>query len=213
MHSIIINKRKIIFDSPKNIFFTSDTHFGHKNIIKYCNRPFSSIDEMNEKLIENWNKVVSENDIVFHLGDFALGGSILYSKILSRLKGSIHLVLGNHDTSQLTNNSRIESVYRQALISIEDQQIYLNHYPFLCYSGSNHNVWQLFGHVHSGGNTNRFDIPRLQYLYPTQYDVGVDNNNYYPVSWSKIKEIISKQIANEISPKNYMNLAHESKEN
>jgi calcineurin-like phosphoesterase family protein len=54
----------------KNIFFTSDTHFYHTNIIKYCNRPFSSVEEMNQKLIENWNNTISEHDTIFHLGDF-----------------------------------------------------------------------------------------------------------------------------------------------
>lgn len=56
--------------NEQNIFFTSDTHFWHENIIKFCNRPFSSVEEMNDTIIENWNKVVGENDIVFHLGDF-----------------------------------------------------------------------------------------------------------------------------------------------
>ena len=58
------------------IFFTSDTHFNHSNVIQYCNRPFSSLDEMNAKLIENWNERVNENDIVYHLGDFAMGKKV-----------------------------------------------------------------------------------------------------------------------------------------
>lgn len=174
---------------PDNVFFVSDMHFSHKNIIKYCNRPFSSVSEMNEKLIENWNNVVSDNDIVFHLGDFAFGGSSLYKDILDRLNGSIYLILGNHDNKALYNfkHEKVKGIEQQMLIEIDNQKIYLNHYPFLCYAGSNKGVWQLFGHVHSGGSTEGFDIPRLQYLNKYQYDVGVDNNNYTPISFNQLK--------------------------
>lgn len=185
---ISINKNK--FDHTGNVFFTSDQHFNHKNIIKYCNRPFSSVSEMNEKLIENWNNVVSDSDIVFHLGDFAFGGSSLYKDILDRLNGSIYLILGNHDNKALKNfkHEKVKGIGQQMLIEIDNQRIYLNHYPFLCYAGSNKGVWQLFGHVHSGGSTEGFDIPRLQYLMKNQYDVGVDNNNYTPISFTQLKD-------------------------
>lgn len=87
--------------SAKNTFFTSDTHFGHANIIKLCNRPFKDVEEMNEKLIENWNKVVSEDGTVFHLGDFAFGGSGLWNSVIPRLNGQIYLIIGNHDRKNL----------------------------------------------------------------------------------------------------------------
>ena len=67
------NTNKHKFKSGENIFFTSDTHFGHTNIIKYCKRPFNSLEEHDETLIKNWNNKVGENDIIFHLGDFAFG--------------------------------------------------------------------------------------------------------------------------------------------
>jgi len=83
------------------------------------------------------------------------------------------------------------------LIKIDNRKVYLNHYPFLCYAGTyrgkDYNTIQLFGHVHSNKeNTHGKDKDRLKYLFPTQYDVGVDNNNYYPVSWNQILEIINK---------------------
>ena len=80
-----------------NTFFTADTHFGHKNIIKYCNRPFASLDEMNETLIENWNKVVSLEDTVYILGDFAYCSKTSVEDFLKRLNGEKHLISGNHE--------------------------------------------------------------------------------------------------------------------
>ena len=75
------------FDGSK-VFFTSDTHFYHGNIIRFCNRPFKDVEMMNETIISNWNNTVGQDDIVFHLGDFCLGGSAEWTKILDRLNGN-----------------------------------------------------------------------------------------------------------------------------
>lgn len=87
-------------------------------------------------------------------------------------------------------------------IEIEKRSIYLNHYPFLCYGGSYRTeedaVWQLFGHVHSGPLSSGLDCDRLVHLFPYQYDVGVDNNNYTPISWIEVKAKIQDQIDNGI---------------
>lgn len=181
--------------SAKNTFFTSDTHFGHANIIRFCNRPFRNVEEMNEALIENWNLVVSEDDTVFHLGDFAFGGSNVWKSIIPRLNGHINLIIGNHDRKNLRQGymSYFDMVVPQLQIEIEDNSIYLNHYPFLCYGGSYRGVWQLFGHVHSGPQADGLDISRLRVLLPTQYDVGVDNNNFTPISYREVKEKIESQ--------------------
>jgi calcineurin-like phosphoesterase family protein len=80
-----------------NIWLTSDTHFNHANIIRYCDRPFVDPQEMNEKLIENWNSVVKHNDHVYHLGDVYMGDKENIHKVLSRLNGKKRLILGNHD--------------------------------------------------------------------------------------------------------------------
>lgn len=87
-----------------SVFFTSDTHFYHTNIIDFCRRPFMNIEAMNETLIANWNKVVGTNDIVFHLGDFCLGDSAKWNGILDRLNGKIYLILGNHDLRNFRKN-------------------------------------------------------------------------------------------------------------
>lgn len=81
----------------KNIWIISDTHFGHNNIIKYCDRPFKDIDEMDEKMIENWNRVVKPGDKVYHLGDVYMGSGERFLKKFARLNGRKRLVLGNHD--------------------------------------------------------------------------------------------------------------------
>lgn len=188
---------------PNLTFFTSDTHFGHANIIRLCNRPFKDMEEMNEKLVENWNKVVPENGTVFHLGDFAFGGSALWNSIIPRLNGQIYLILGNHDRKNIRQGymDKFVDVVPQMQIDIEGRSVYLNHYPFLCYGGSyrdENSVWQLFGHVHSGPRSGGLDCDRLGVLFPYQYDVGVDNNNYTPISWTEVKAKIQNQIDNGI---------------
>lgn len=186
--------------NPEKTFFTSDTHFGHANIIRLCNRPFKDVEEMNEKLIENWNKVVPEDGTVFHLGDFAFGDSGLWNSVIPRLNGQIYLIIGNHDRKNLRQGymNKFVVVSPQMQIQIEKRSIYLNHYPFLCYGGSYRNdadaVWQLFGHVHSSPAGSGLDCNRLVHLFPYQYDVGVDNNNYTPISWEEVKKKIQHQI-------------------
>lgn len=186
------------FPNGSKIWFTSDTHFGHENIIRFCNRPFDNIEEMNKTLIQNWNAVVKPDDIVFHLGDFAFGGSAIWNTTLDQLNGDIILIQGNHDRKNLRQGfvKKFLGVYSQLQILVEGQSIYLNHYPFLCYGGvyRSNPIWQLFGHVHSGPYSTSKDTERLINLFPTQYDVGVDNNYYYPASFNEVKDKIERQI-------------------
>ena len=183
--------------NAEHTFFTSDTHFNHANIIKFCNRPFKDVEQMNDVMIANWNSVIGKDDTVFHLGDFCLGGVAEWTKILDRLNGKIYLIMGNHDLKNIRQGfiSRFEHVAMQMRIEIGKKRIYLCHYPFLCFEGSyKDDVWQLFGHVHTRRSNSGIDAGRLQYLYPTQYDVGVDNNNFTPVSFGQVKRIIDKQV-------------------
>lgn len=182
------------------VFFTSDTHFGHSNIFKYCQRPFNSAEHMDEVLINNWNEVVSPQDIVFHLGDFCFGSDKEWIKILQRLNGTKYLILGNHDLKKIANSNQIKDYFAdinmQMRVVVDKQKMLLNHYPFLCFEGGYQNVWQLFGHVHSSKHSTGLDKERLVHLFPTQYDVGVDNNNYRPVSFAQVSQIITEQQAN-----------------
>ena len=109
------------FDGSK-VFFTSDTHFYHGNIIRFCNRPFKDVETMNETIISNWNNTVGQDDIVFHLGDFCLGGSAEWTRILNRLNGRIYLIMGNHDLKNIRQGyiDRFEHVAMQMCGSCSD---------------------------------------------------------------------------------------------
>ena len=190
------------FNTGKNnIFFTSDTHFQHTNIIKYAQRPYSDAEEMNEDLIKRWNSVVGKNDIVFHLGDFMFGNINRFWEFRSRLNGKIYLVHGNHDYKLMQEGNieeGFELIASQLNICVDGQKIYLNHFPMLTFDGiyKEKPSWELFGHVHSNKEHpgTSPDISRLNYLLPTQYDVGIDNNNYTPVSFNQVKEIIDTRL-------------------
>lgn len=177
--------------SEEKLFFTSDTHFFHKNIIKFCQRPYKNIEEMQEQFILNWNKVVPQDGIVFFLGDFAFGNSTEWIKIINQLNGYIYFILGNHDLQNCNNLKHLENknstcLSHMAYIKIIEtsQVIVLSHYPLLTYPK---HLWNLCGHTHSS-KINKFNF------FKTQYDVGVDNNNYTPVSFKEIKEKIQNQI-------------------
>ena len=185
---------QLVFPDATKVFFTSDTHFGHANVLKYCNRPWGNVEAMNDGLINNWNSKVGPTDTIFHLGDFAFGGSTLWHSLLGRLNGRIHLIVGNHDIKNLREGYMrlFESVYLEQIIKVEGKTIILNHCPLLCYSGDHENVYQLYGHVHSGPKSTSRDVPKLSVLSKNQYDVGVDNNDYYPVSFAEILAKIGK---------------------
>lgn len=199
-------KPLVLNSSNVNIWFTSDLHFGHRNILKFCARPWKSIEEMNEGLIKNWNSVVGKDDIIFNLGDFAFAPDRKWKEILKRLNGHHYLILGNHDITRWPGDKIMElfeGVSHQMILKIDGRTVYLNHYPYLCFGGAwrkpENAVYQLFGHVHSGPNCGGTDTNRLVNLFPYQYDVGVDNNDYFPIAWTQVKEIISRQVTEGIS--------------
>lgn len=192
-----------IDSSKQGIWFTSDLHFGHQNIIRFCKRPWKTTEDMDWNLIQNWNSVVKPDDLVFDLGDFAFATNARWKELLSQLNGHHYLILGNHDITRWPGDKIMElfeGVSHQMILKIDGRTVYLNHYPYLCFGGTWRNpenaVYQLFGHVHSGPNCEGADTDRLVNLFPYQYDVGVDNNNYTPISWEQVKEIIQKQVEN-----------------
>lgn len=165
----------------KKIWFISDTHFGHKNIIKYCNRPFNNVHEMDEALIRNWNETVGQDDMVYHVGDFAMGSDP--AKILRRLNGSKILIKGNHDKRPQTAHGWSE-IHNYLEIYIENQFIVLFHYSMRVWNKSHHGAWMLYGHSH---NTLP-DDPNSKSI-----DVGVDCHDYRPISFEDVKRIMAKK--------------------
>src|SRR3990167_7191359 len=161
------------------IYLTADTHFLHGNIREYCSRPFQSTLEMDETLINNWNSIISWQDDVYHLGDFALGNIYLIDKILNRLQGKIYYIRGNHD--QWLRKSKVAE---QRLIWVKDyfelkvqdeemnltQFLVMSHYPILSWNKASHGSWMLHGHCHGTLNQLNSTTARL--------DVGVDSHDY-----------------------------------
>lgn len=193
------------YNNGENIYFVSDTHFSHEHIIKFCNRPFKDKEEMDYNLIKNWNTKVPNDALVFHLGDFGWGGYKEYKNIREQLNGKIILIKGNHDQrngcqNETQYNQLFEYTTQQMFIQIEGRKVYLNHVPMLCYGGTYREqdklVYQLHGHVHlTKKNPKGKDIERvLNYEFPTQYDVGVDFNDFTPISWKEVNEKIQTQI-------------------
>lgn len=159
-----------------NIWFTADTHFGHSNIIRYCNRPFSSHEEMDEELLRRFNEVIRPGDILYHLGDVSWSTYDL-SKFFDRLKTKeVHLIYGNHDT-KATKHQNIRSYNDIKTLNKGGSHITMFHYPMRTWSTRGHGGFQLYGHVHG-----KMDgIGR-------QMDVGVDTNNFYPYELTQIQE-------------------------
>lgn len=160
------------------ILFTSDTHFYHKNVILYCNRPFNSIDEMNEALIENWNRRVSPSDTIYHLGDFAFAKPNKIEGILQRLNGKKVLIMGNHDRCMRDLHSYFEYVTNYHELRVDDKMFVLSHYPFARWNKGHHGSFMLHGHEHGSYKT-----------YGRILDVGVDNCNYAPIT---LDEVVDK---------------------
>lgn len=182
-----------ILDADK-LYFSSDSHFHHANICKYCHRPFASRKEMDDALIANWNFVVPEDSIVVHCGDFMLPhktGDKEYKKIWDKLNfKTLILCRGNHDRIECGTyvyGDKTVIVVDIAMIEVESIKIMTSHYPMLAYPAD----FQVFGHIHtlSDGTVNGSDSDVIEKLRKTQYDVGVDQNNYTPVSYWQLMDI------------------------
>jgi calcineurin-like phosphoesterase family protein len=172
----------------QSVFFTADTHFGHRNVINYSKRPFRDIEEMDEALIANWNAVIRPGDLVYHLGDFALCDVERATKIVARLVGQKYLVFGNHDKVLRKHKPFLGHwVWQRELtsITVENQKIVLCHFAMLTWESSHHGTWQLHGHSHGSLPDN----PRARRL-----DVGVDCWGQHPVSFETIKQKMANKI-------------------
>jgi calcineurin-like phosphoesterase family protein len=155
------------------IFFTSDTHFGDHRVLNIRPRPFGSVKEMNEEMVQRWNSRVAKRDIVWHLGDFASDTKAAQS-IFPRLNGRKHLISGNIDREGVRSLGW-SSVQAYAEITIGRVMLVLCHYPFRTWNGIHRGAINLHGHSHG----------RLR-PFARQYDVGVDAHGFQPIHLTEL---------------------------
>ena len=153
------------------IYFTSDMHFGHRNIINLCQRPFSSAEEMDNCMIQNWNNTIKNNDEVYILGDIAWGDTDDY---LKQLNGKKYLVKGNHDKIQSSEYLRWIKDYHE--FKYNGVRIILCHYPIEEWNGYFRGSVHLHGHQHN----------HIPVTADRRIDVGVDAWNFCPVSIERL---------------------------
>ena len=165
------------------IYFISDTHFNHSNIIKYCNRPFKSINEMNQTIINNWNKTVKVDDEIYHLGDFALGKKEEMYNTVSNLNGKKYLIRGNHDKWSISIYEELGfNVLKNAPIKLENDKLLLSHKPVPDKQIPKGFI-NIHGHIH---NKDLYEC--IEKYEPNQYsiekhiNVSCDVINFKPIS-------------------------------
>jgi len=204
---------KIKLNTGQKLWFTSDTHYDHKNICsattnwvgaENLTRNFSSLERMNDELVNSINTKVGQDDILFHLGDWSFNGFENIRKFRERIIcKNVHLILGNHDHHIERDKDDVQSIfssvnhYLQLEVKREltpDQmkvgvlghiKFVLMHYPIASWNGMNDGVIHLHGHVHLSNNLRVADGKAM--------DVGVDGNNYEPIELNEIIKIMSKQ--------------------
>jgi calcineurin-like phosphoesterase family protein len=179
--------------SKLRVWFTSDHHFGHANIIKYCDRPFKTVGEMDARMVGLWNSVVGIDDVVYHLGDLTLGDVHDAAHYLSQLNGQIKIVPGSHDGRWLSDFSPNVTGWAghpveilPPLVSLEfpglgdekwPQVIVLCHYAMRVWDRSHYGAWHLYGHSHGR-------LPG----HGKSFDVGVDCMDFTPLSLEQVVE-------------------------
>lgn len=203
MLTLTLNKEDL---EGRKVFFTSDLHLNHFNICRLCGRPFSSRDEMNKTLINNWNSVVRDKDIIFILGDFCFDKKTQWIKFLKQLKGEKYLILGNHDhlssipyemfkdvadIMQVWIYSHTKSQEDDTVKDIYDKFV-LCHYCMTSWPGQWQGFYHLFGHSHSRKNNTGADATLIDKRPLPSYDVGVDNNNFTPISQEEVVKILKQ---------------------
>jgi len=160
-----------------NVFFTADTHLGHCNILKYCNRPWNNHEAMNEGIIQRFLEVLRPGFTLYHLGDVC-HTQFPIKNFLDRLpNGQVHLIYGNHDKPKLLKHPKIVWAGDIKHVKSLDKKYstVLLHYPMRSWNGKGHGSFHFYGHCHG-------KVPGLD----RSMDVGVDTNNYYPYSWDEL---------------------------
>lgn len=173
-------------------YFTSDTHFGHANVIKYCNRPFASADEMNAVMLKNWNDTVKPDDTIYHLGDFAFLNVLAQRDLLKQLNGYKILILGNHDRRpNKMKEFGFNEVHPNLSMNVEDIPVRLCHYPYQ--SDTDMQYEQKFHTrrlVDEGGILIHGHVHDRWKVKGRMVNVGVDVWNFKPVAEHELAEFL-----------------------
>lgn len=174
------------------IYYIADPHFGHENIIRFCGRPFSNVEEMDKMLIANWRAVVRPDDDIYVLGDLIFKSQDPEA-YLKQLTGKIHLIRGNHDT--FLKNKALEryfvSIDDILTIADEGRRVVLCHYPLAEWNGFYRGAYHLFGHIHNAKNR----AAEIMATLPRCYNVGADCIGFTPRTLTQIIEIYGKDGA------------------
>jgi len=162
-----------------NVYYTGDSHYFHKNIIEYCNRPFENVEQMNETMVERWNEVVKKEDMVYHVGDFGLGSYDKLKEIFDRLNGRKIIVRGNHDRSRTSLLKMGWEVHTQPFVL---RGMIITHNPIVdthrwTIQSSYTNTTNICGHVHDSWKRKG-----------NSYNAGVDVWNFKPISLEELLE-------------------------
>jgi calcineurin-like phosphoesterase family protein len=186
--------RNILVRSPAersvpmpNVWFTADFHLGHKNIIRYCNRPFDTVEEMNRTIFERLNSLVKTNDILYFLGDFCIGPKARAAELRRQIRcKKIFAVPGNHDKDTRKLTQEFSWLGDLAEVSINGQRIVLCHYAMRVWNHSSHGAWHLYGHSHGR-------LPSLD--ASLSMDVGVDTHEFRPWHFDEIRDRMKQRAA------------------
>jgi len=191
----------------QDIFFISDLHVGHANVIKFDGRPFLNTNEMHIELIKRWNSVVGSDSIVYFLGDLSFSKSDLTKWFVSQLNGKIYAIAGNHDKPQdLRRLDRFEEVHDYGTeIGVYDedslqsrgsqgyQKIIMAHYPILSWNKAHYGSWHLHGHCHGG-----LVKTMPEYYKRKVMDLGCNMIDYTPISYSQVKTVMDKKVIGKV---------------
>ena len=182
------------------VYFTADLHFGHENIIRYCNRPFDSALDMDKALINNWNTTVGYDDEIYILGDFTndIGKA---KRFLSVLNGKKYMIAGNHDkwlNSPDETRYLLEWVKEYTIVGGKGFKWVLFHYPIAEWAGFYSGSIHLHGHVHNRPASYSWSPAIVR-----AFNVGVDVNNYKPVSMDELVRRANKIPVHKRDKNNY----------
>lgn len=176
------------------IVFSSDSHYQHENIIKYSNRPFANVDEMNTALVNGINKMLPSGGLLYHLGDWSMSSINFAFEFKDRLNKDIEIILleGNHDENKLKDSrfrSMFKEIHKLLEVKVNGQRMTLCHYALRVWNKSHHKAWCLFGHSHGSLPDDANAL---------SYDIGVDVaykhfGEFRPFTFQEIADIMSKK--------------------